>query len=955
MSIDRAWQLDGSGEVAESGFVPVTSERRPGDLPEPLTSFVGRQDDLAALDGLSRNARLVTVVGPAGAGKTRLALEHARILLANGPPAGGIWLCDLTEARSVRGICAAVAGCLGVPLVAAERDDVERVAAVLAGRGPTVIVLDNFEQLLAHAPETVGRWLDVAGDLRLVVTSRAHLGLPAERILELGPLPLPGEVADPWTAASVRLFIERAAAARHGYEPSGDLAAIVDIVRQLDGLPLAIELAASRMGVLGAGQIAAHLNRRFELLRSPGSGLSPRQATMRGAIAWSWDLLEPHEQQALAQCSVFRGGFELDAARSVIHLGDRRGALWVLDVVQALVEKSLVQAYEPVHGRGELRYRLYESVREFGAERLTEMAGAGGELATTERHDAHYTELARRLLEQRDGSRSRRALQRVALELDNLLLVHARNATRAGEISAERAMTVACALEPLMSARGCLGALETLLDTTLRHHSGVATPRLEAGCLIAHARALAELGAVGDSEMRRRRALELARASADRRLEGRALGSLAHHAWRRGELAEAARLGAEALAIHREVGDLGQEGRTASQLGQCHHWLGDLDRAREQLGHALAVVRQHGDSRSEAIALSDLGNLEIDQGDAASARDRFELALDISRSIGDRYDEGYFLAGLGMAALELGDLALAREHYEEAADTHQRVGNPRGEGIARAYLGLCAEMDGRSGEARRAYRDAQELLSGHGPPLPLGLVHCWRGRLEADAGQLTAARRHLALGSRLLAELGDNLVSAVPALCGAHQALALAAEAHADGDFDEAGRLGEQARELVARLRAGDERHRSSHVRLALARLRASLGSDAPRLSWAPPSQAELFDGVASEGALTISSSGRSFCAPGGEPVDLSTRRAPRLILRALAEQRERHPGVALDLDALLAAGWPGERLLTEAGATRVYTAIATLRRMGLKPYLLRCDDGYMIDVATPLVRWGSS
>ena len=410
-----------------------------------LTSFVGRDRDLAELRGLLGAARLLTITGPAGAGKTRLALE----LVRRDPPLDERWFCDLSESRGVDGVCAVVARAIGAAIAHGRStdDNVALVGRALRARGPAIVILDNFEQLRPHAA-IVERWAAEAPETRFIVTSRVPLGLDGEHVVPLGPLSSVDE--------ATRLFVERARALRHGYEPSGpERAAIAEIVTRLDMMPLAIELAASRIRVLAARQIAEHLERRFALLRGDGDG---RQATLRDAIDWSWQLLSPQEQRALAQSSVFCGGFDLTAAERVLALGD--DAPWALDVVQSLVEHSLEQVYEARDG--ELRYRLYESVRAFAAAKLDD-----AEVGT--RYLAHFARRAAELRRAVEGRGARRALEDLGLEMENLFAVHRRAIDRSNGAAA---IACALALAPLLSARGPLTALADLVERTLAVASG---------------------------------------------------------------------------------------------------------------------------------------------------------------------------------------------------------------------------------------------------------------------------------------------------------------------------------------------------------------------------------------------------------------------------------------------------------------------------------------------------
>ena len=335
-----------------------------------MTSFIGRSSELEALrDLLERGERLLTLVGPGGAGKSRLATQ----LALEAPSAS---LADLTDAADLEGLCAVVARALHVPLANGKpaEDGAEQLGRTLAQRPGLMLVLDNFEQLAAFAPDTVGRWRVAAPGVTFVVTTREVLKLPGERGWEVPPL-----------AEGFELFLERARAARPGWSPTGEeRKAVEELSHQLDGMPLAIELAAARMAMLSPAQLVQGLPRRFDLLAGARGDASARQATLRGAIDWSWELLQGHEQLALAQLSVFRGGFTIEAAEAVVSLSSFPRAPWALDVVQALRDKSLVRTWE---AGGEQRFGFLESIREYAVEKLKAL-GPDVEREARERHSS---------------------------------------------------------------------------------------------------------------------------------------------------------------------------------------------------------------------------------------------------------------------------------------------------------------------------------------------------------------------------------------------------------------------------------------------------------------------------------------------------------------------------------------------------------------------------------------
>ncbi len=354
-------------------------------------AFIGRAGEQAALGELvGAGARLITLVGAGGVGKTRLSLEWARAAEGTLRRDGvGLVFCDLSASRSADDACAAMARVLGAPLAAdaTTEETVAQVGRALAELDRAVVILDNVEQLAALAPRLFEPWLALAPHVQIVATSRERLRLRGEQCLPVEPLGLPpaGETAPAVIAASeaVVLFVARTRQVRLDFAiTAADASAVAAVVRALDGIPLAIELCAARMGVLAPGQILPRLARRLDLLVTGPRDAPARHATLRAALMWSWDLLEPWEQEALAQCSVFRGVFSLEAAEAV--LVTPAGAPPVLDVIQSLHEKSLVRVSSPA---GEPRYGLLESVRELAASMLAERAGTP---AAEARHAAFF-------------------------------------------------------------------------------------------------------------------------------------------------------------------------------------------------------------------------------------------------------------------------------------------------------------------------------------------------------------------------------------------------------------------------------------------------------------------------------------------------------------------------------------------------------------------------------------
>nr|WP_246357176.1 adenylate/guanylate cyclase domain-containing protein [Pyxidicoccus fallax] len=708
--------------LAERRFgAPRAPRDRQGNVPVAREGLVGRSVELTALrHWLGEGTRLITVLGPGGMGKTRLATHFGALELESGAWEGGVWLCELAEAQTADALCHAVGQALGVAL---RRDGdptepVERLGRALSDCGDVLVILDNLEQAVRHVPATLGRWLALAPRARFITTSREALRLPGERLLDLTPLEVPeagaARLEEIARADAVRLFVQRAREARPDFELTAEEAPrVADIVRQLDGIALALELAAARMNVLSVSQLRERLPRRFELLKGGRRDASARQATLRGAIDWSWNLLTPAEQAALAQCSVFRGGFTLEAAEAVLALPeDAADPVDVLDVLQSLRSKSLLHVQEAEGPGGEPRFGQYESIRQYAAGKLPEVGGAS---AVEARHADWYLALARGLRGRVRGAGAAEALRRLALERENLLAAcdNALAVLPPTGVSVERALEALVALEPEVVTRGPVSLLLARLDTAMVAARTVKVlPRLLAEALAARGRVLLESGNVEaarrdleearsalrvleavtgekrvlvDLSIVARHEGDMARASAlireagrlssgeERWLEAYAVGNLG--------LVEQARCGAEAAiphlrdaqALFREVGDVTFE---VGFLTNCAVAIGEAGRTREALAlleEAMTRAASVGDRAGHALARLNLGCFLLEEGRAREAREHLLAAGRMGRQLGQRLLEGTALGELGRAELALGAMEQAWARLSEAVSGLGRV------------------------------------------------------------------------------------------------------------------------------------------------------------------------------------------------------------------------------------------------------------------------------------------
>ncbi|MEV5976042.1 BTAD domain-containing putative transcriptional regulator [Streptomyces sp. NPDC052114] len=406
------------GELLKGPAERPPAPRALGNLRARLTSFVGREADIDVLrDDLAR-ARLVTLIGPGGAGKTRLSQEAAEAV-AEGLP-DGVWLAELAPVENPADVPAAVLTALGARETVLRGAGAEEIRAMSDrhGEDPLVrlvehcaarrmlIVLDNCEHVIGAAAHLADELLARCPGLTVLATSREPLGVPGELLRSVEPLPEP---------VAVRLFAERAMAVRPGFAPEGDAEAVAEICRRLDGLPLAIELAAARLRLLTPRQIADRLDDRFRLLTGGARTVLPRQQTLRAVVDWSWELLGEAERAVLRRLAVFAGGCDLAAAEEVCATGD--GTHDVADLLGSLVDKSLVVAAPSPLSGGGMRYRLLETVAEYAGERLGE---AGDRAAAARAHLVHYREVARTVDPELRGRRQLAAVARLETEYENL-------------------------------------------------------------------------------------------------------------------------------------------------------------------------------------------------------------------------------------------------------------------------------------------------------------------------------------------------------------------------------------------------------------------------------------------------------------------------------------------------------------------------------------------------------
>jgi predicted ATPase/class 3 adenylate cyclase len=661
---------------------PRTLDARPGNLPARLTSFVGREAETAEAVHLLGQARLLTLTGAGGSGKTRLALQVAGRL----EPRDGAFFADLSSVTDPALVPSVLARAVGVP-EAAGRPVLAALCDHLRDR-ELLLVADNLEQVV-EAGAVLERLLGAAPGLRVLATSRIALSVAGEQELVVPPLALPDlrrlpDLDGLGRTEAVRLFVERARAVRPGFRLTGDNApAVAEICARLDGLPLAIELAATRIKVLSPAQILPRLERRLSLLTGGARTLPDRQRTLRGAIAWSHDLLPDPERRLLARLSVFAGGWALESAEAVC---DPEGlGLDALDGLAALVDQSLVLATEPAAGQA--RFAMLETIREFARERL---AAAGDLEPVRRRHAEHFLDLAVAAEPHLTGPDQAHWLDRCDQERANLRLALGW-AAEAGQ--AGRAQEAAGALWRFWQQRGHLAEGRLRLEELLALPSGQEpTP--------ARAKALAGAGGI---------------------------------AWWQEDIAAARRFYDEALAIERRLGD---PARIADALYNQAFVVaagGDFEAAFRLCEESLALFRRAGDEAGVARADWMLAMRDLVAGRWDAPLAEAEEAVAGWRRTGDRFRLGDGLVWLAVVYARAGRPAEARSAVTEARELAAEADSPMGMVSVLIALTYLARWEQRHEDAVRLAGAADALREQVGGRAPLDFLASFLGDPEAEA------------------------------------------------------------------------------------------------------------------------------------------------------------------------------------------------------------------------------
>ncbi len=730
---DLAARLDAPA-VAQKAFPPVTfpfvpdklsehapAERAPDDsLPVTFTRFFGRAEERERLTAMLADpqTRLVTLTGPGGNGKTRLAVETARGL--GGPFPGGAWFVPLADVSDPGRLGDMVLAALRLPR-AAPADPWEQVVAALAGP-PVLLILDNFEQIAAGGAPAVLSLLGKVPALTCLVTSRRRLDMPGERELPVAPLPVPdaAETAEQVAcSASVQVFVDRAQAVRPDFtvtdRSAPDLAALC---RALEGIPLALELAAARIRALSLSQMRTRLDQRFELLASRRGDKEARHRSLWAAIEWSYDLLPAQSQRFFALLSVFRGGWTLEAAQAIC---EEPAALEALAQLRA---NSLVGVED---GLPDLRFRLLESLREFAWEQLSpddrESAGR--------RYAAFFAAQASRADDVLQGADQGDWLRRFEADAANLLLALDWLNDRLDRPDEALVMTTALYHFWLLSGRQHEG--RTRLDALLGRRVEPNTARADA---------LTVAGNLAEAE---------------------------------GDLPGARARMEEGLALHLHLGREERAAQLRGDLGIVASRQGNLPEAQAHWEATLAYWQSRNEPRRAAAMLNNLGILARRRGDTDTAQERFLECLTLFRQAGDTLRIATILSNLGLTADSRGDLEEAARWFEESLALQRALGNGRGIAITLNGLGMTTRKRGRLEEAQAFLAESLTIFTRMEDTG--GILHCLQSLTETwvalDLPEPAAVARG-ALATMYQAAEITHLADEAEAWVGMEQALVAA-------------------------------------------------------------------------------------------------------------------------------------------------------------------------------------
>lgn len=742
----------------------------PNNLPHQGSSFIGRARELDEIKALMASARLVTLLGMGGLGKTRLSLEAAAETISRFPD--GVWFLDLAPLRDPALVASEAAQVLGLreepgrPLIQTLCTHLRNLKLLF--------VIDNCEHLVGACADLAAAILKAAPNVRMIASSREALRVPGEQAYPILPLPVPSREDSLETLAgmtAVRLFVERAQQHKPAFELNErEAPAVAELVARLEGIPLAIELAAARVRAMSVADINKRLSDRYKLLTGGGRTLQERQQTLRALVDWSYDLLDEPQKIVLERLTVFMGGFDLEAAEAVCGI-DPIDSFDVLDLLAALVERSLVTLDE---SGASSRYRMLDTIAEYAREKLAQRADAQ-ELAA--RHCDYFFALAKEAKKGLNSPTQHESIARMELELDNIRAALSWAQTSGPDATVAVKIVVAMLGFWLLRGYGTEGRLA--VNVALAMPGVQAVPVAKAHALYAGAALAASQSDHAEAQQMLETCLALRRELGNPENIAATLSTLALARFGRGDAQGARENEEEALALFRQIGHATGEVAGLLHLGQFHHYLGEDEAARTHLDQALGLARSTRFLEAEAECELMLGKIEFRRADLAAAARRFERALTISQESADRHGEANAQWWLGKLATQQGDAATARQRFGTALAAFRAF-------EMRLELLLCLRdlsvLLFAQGETHKAVSWAAAATAGF-ERLQLAsserAVQRWQGQLDSmKQGMNDAAAFDAAWAAGLQADLNATVAEVLKSLAGPAAGLASGAGVH---------------------------------------------------------------------------------------------------------------------------------------------------------------------------------
>jgi predicted ATPase/tetratricopeptide (TPR) repeat protein len=971
--------------MTSDDVMPRTQERViPFTSPEFRTELVGRNDELERLlELVTRGGHSVTIVGPPGVGKSRLAWELGRTLVARGRSTA-LHAVDVSQFQGDTEVLARLCASLLSGTVATRRDEaLQDLVETLSVREHVVLLFDNAERLLGPVLDIVQELQLRSPETRIVVTSREPGRSALNRTLRIEPLSVPD---------SVRLFTLRSALFSANRVESAERSEdVLELVKRLDGLPLSIELAAARSRMFSPAQMLELLNERLKLLRLPEQGSSQRLSTLQGTLDWSWEMLSAWERSALMQCSVFAGPFSHHDAEHVV-VCDEPDAPWMVDILQALYDRSLISIYrsENDSAEPEVMYVMYASVRDYVITRapVEVTASAWDRLVTW------YSERSAWWLSRMDTLGDRPAFAWYDSQRSNLHAVLEFGIRQSPEVAARLLMT----LDTIVHEREPYNQLKELYHRIIEAlGDGASTIPFRARLLRRLGHHLMLRGALDEGKALVMSAVELQLHDADADEERRMRISVAYLHMREGRFDDSEAELKQALAkvrpsdspvnvamVHLYLGMLYGTRAEADAVNR-HNWL---QQALTWYQASVNLIQNRQTHRFLAVLYSNIGTVYLRLDMRTEQRHYFQRCLEHAAVIDNRLMEAMALANLAWVAILEHDLDRAEALLHESLPLQRTVRRLNAEGMVYQRIGVLEALRERWNDASERLLRARDLFYRSGEDRlaidsELLLGYCRIGAMRPSEALRYAESARLKseeLGDESRAVLARWVQAAAAALLGDRDLPVLLSELAAgpepqhhdapeelismlhgiieagrtDGgqDVDAArARMGELTAGMSLRerlpafvpqvrllamileqiLRVAQTTHEmiSSHARVVVT-LPESV--PAPESQAAPPHRLQA-------GPSTI-----WVRLNEGDTIDLERRRVVRRILDELIENRIHQPGRPVPVSRLVEAAWPGQRFVAESGANRVYVAIATLRTLGLGEVLQTRSGGYLID-----------